>query len=67
MADMPFFMRFVERQDAAEAPASTEAPAEQLRTGVAAGAESGGKERKTFEKGMETMKWPSDGDDGWPY
>ncbi len=59
MADMPFFMRFVERQD----QTASEPRAEELRTGVTAGADKGDKPRKSFEKGMETMKWPSDGDD----
>lgn len=61
MAKMPFFMRFVERQDKQEKVEE----AQSIQTGVKAGAEdgAGARERKPWEKAPETMKWPSDGDD----
>lgn len=62
-AKMPFFMRFVERQDK-----NTEQPQEGLRTGVKAGAENKNDLRKLLrDKQPETMKYPSDGDEelGW--
>jgi len=60
-AKQPFFMRFVEKQEETE-----------IQTNVKAGADDGGgKTRKSIwdDKGLETMKYPSDGDDeppgGW--
>ena len=59
MSTKPFFMRFIERQD--------KQPAEQVRTNVKAGAaDDKGKERKEWEKGYETMKYPSDNDEYMP-
>ncbi|MCB9759071.1 MAG: microviridin/marinostatin family tricyclic proteinase inhibitor [Alphaproteobacteria bacterium] len=53
MSKKPFFMRFVETQDDATPS---------IRTDVKAGAET---DRKKWweDKGQETMKYPSDGDD----
>ena len=56
MARKPFFMRFIEKQQ----------PQVEVKTDVKAGAEDGGgkKKKKWYEdKGLETMKYPSDNDE----
>jgi len=57
MSKTPFFMRFVEKQDQTRVPADVKAGAED-------GAKADDDWRKVLrDKGPETMKYPSDGDE----
>jgi len=59
MSKTPFFMRFVEKQDQTRVPADVKAGADD-------GATADDWRKALRDKGLETMKYPSDGDDD-PY
>lgn len=62
MSKTPFFMRFVEKQDQTRVPADVKAGAED-----GADAKADDWRKALRDKGLETMKYPSDGDEEYTW